>query len=507
VTFRAAIPAIVVLAAATVHAQPATETAPVSVEPPPEVSAAAAQVALESTSEPDTSVRDSSTAGSGAGQESPPGLLLPELLSLAANHPLVGAAEADLDAAEARLAQSYWAQFSNWSFNTMFTFVPPAGDWEYEQWRAAHSGDVQWNSSILDWGPWIRLSISGAVPIYTFGKFSGAQDAAQAGVDASTVGIERAQQEVQWQMRRAYLTLLLARDILYLIDDGRGYIDDAREEVQKRIDAGEGGGATVDLYKIDAMSADVDARELQASRLERISLSGVRLLAGIDDSQEVADIPLVPFAIETRPLADYLDLAQRERSDMRMLDAAVAAQEAKVSIERARYFPDFAVTASAGYSYSNVTADQHSPWINDPFNSSWIGAALVLDYPLDFGMDYHRVDEAQAVLRRLEEQRDALAQVAQTEVTDAYESVVEAAGRMEAWDRGRRAAKRWLISVLQSMTLGLSEASDLTDGLLAYFQNELNYLNAVYDLDVAWARLTLATGSPLLDDVSFAESP
>jgi outer membrane protein TolC len=233
----------------------------------------------------------------------------------------------------------------------------------------------------------------------------------------------------------------------------------------------------------------------------------VRLLAGIDDTQEVADIPLVPFAIETKPLADYLDLAQRERSDMRMLDAAIAAQEAKVGIERARYFPDFAVTAQAGYAYSNVTADQHNPWVNDPFNTSGIGAALVIDYPLDFGMDYHRVDEAQAVLRRLEEQRDALAQVAQTEVTDAYESVVEASGRMEAWDRGRRAAKRWLISVLQSMTLGLSEASDLTDGLIAYFQNELNYLNAVYDLDMAWARLTLATGTPLLDDVSFADLP
>jgi len=251
----------------------------------------------------------------------------------------------------------------------------------------------------------------------------------------------------------------------------------------------------------------VDARELQAKRLERISLSGVRLLAGIDENQEVADIPLAPFALAIKPLADYLDLAQRERSDMRMLDAAIAAQAAKVGIEQARYFPDFAITAQAGYAYSNVTADQHSAWINDPYNTSWIGAALVLDYPLDFAMDYTRVDEAQAVLRRLEEQRDVLAQVAQTEVTDAYESVVEAAGRMEAWDRGRRAAKRWLISVLQSMTLGLSEASDLTDGLLAYFQNELNYLNAVYDLDVAWARLTLATGSPLLDDIPFTDSP
>ena len=50
------------------------------------------------------------------------------------------------------------------------------------------------------------------------------------------------------------------------------------------------------------------------------------------------------------------------------------------------------------------------------------------------------------------------------------------------------------------MTLGLHEAGDLTDGLVAYFENELNYLTAVYDTDLAWARLALATGGAFLDE-------
>jgi outer membrane protein len=483
---------------------------PITAEPPPEMSAAAAQVAIESTTPPAETTSDSAPAsGSSAdGSQAPAGLLLPDLLGLAAGHPLIGAAEEDLNAADAREMQSHWAQWSNWTSNVLFTFVPPMFDFETEERNAttpATSGDPQWNRSILDWGPWIRLGVSGAIPLWTWGKITGAQDAADAGVDAGRVGIEKAQQDVAFQVRRAYLTLLLARDILYLIDDGRGYIDDARTETQKRIDAGEGGGATLDLYKIDAMSAEVDARELQARHLERLALAGLRLLAGLDDSQEIADVPLEPFAVEVRPIEEYLAAVDADRPDVRMLDAAIRAQQAKVDIEFARYFPDLAVTASASYAYSSATYDNHNPWLNDPFNTSGVGAALVLDYPLDFGMDYYRVEEARATLRRLQEQREALGQLAQTEITDAYEMLVEARGRMDAWERGRTAARRWMLSILQGMTLGMYEASDLTDSLVAYFQNELNYLNAMYDLDVAWARLAQATGGAFLDDATFAQ--
>jgi outer membrane protein TolC len=481
---------------------------PITAEPPPEMSAAAAQVAIESTTplEATATGDDAATSGTPADlPQAPAGLLLPDLLGLAAGNPLIGAAEEDLNAADAREMQSHWAQWSNWTSNVLFTFVPPVGDWAYEQDRAAQQGDVQWNTSILDWGPWIRLGVSGAIPIWTWGKITGAQDAADAGVDAGRVGIEKAQQDVAFQVRRAYLTLLLARDILYLIDDGRGYIDDARTETQKRIDAGEGGGATLDLYKIDAMSAEVDARELQARHLEHLSLAGLRLLAALDDSQEIADVPLEPFAVEVRPLEEYLAMIADQRADLRMLDAAIRAQQAKVDIEFARYFPDLAVTAYASYAYSSATYDNHNPWLNDPFNTSGVGAALVLDYPLDFGMDYYRVEEARAVLRRLQEQREALGQLAETEITDAYEMLVEAQGRMTAWERGRTAARRWMLSIIQGMTLGMYEASDLTDSLVAYFQNELNYLNALYDLDVAWARMAQATGATFLDDATFAQ--
>ena len=504
-------------------AQPSPGESPAaSPQPAPEVSAAAAALVAEgvqasaaqrSGADPATGEGGSETEpeseneADAAGEDVPQGLVLPELLALAADHPLVDASRADLDAAEARYHQALWAPYSNWTFNTTFTFMPPIGDWreEFGPEPPSRSTDVLWSESILDWGPWIRLGVSGVVPLWTWGQMTGLWDAAEAGVEASREGVENAKDQIAFQVRRAYLTLLLARDILYLIDEGRGHIDDARQEIRERIDRAEGGAATLDLYKLDARSAEVDARELQARHVERVALAGLRLLAGLDESQEIADVPIGPFAVERRPLDEYVAMAGRERTELRMLEAAIDAQRAKVGIEYARFFPDLAVAASASFAYSSVAADGHNPWLSDPYNSSGIGGALVIDYPLDFGVDVERYEEAQAVLRRLEEQREVLRQLAETEVTDAYEMVIEGQGRMEAWDRARLAARRWFISVLQGMTLGLHEAGDLTDGLVAYFENESNYLTAVYDTDVAWARLALATGGSFLDEAPIVE--
>ena len=493
----------------------ATGTPAGPVGPAPEVSGPAAQVAIEATRAAEGGAAVAATPGEASpGLDAAPdeagGLRLEDLLRLAENHPLVEAARADGDAARARLDLARWAPYSNWSLRGLFTFVPPAGTWD-EEWRAIEEGgrdrDYQWEHSILDWGPWVRFDLSGGVPLWTFGKITGAWEAAEAGVRAADAGVERARDEVAWQVRRAYLTLLLARDILYLIEDGRGYIEDAREETRKRIEAGAGGGSMLDLYKIDALAAEVDARELQARRLERLSLAGLAALTGVGDGAAIADVPILPFDLRPAPRADYIERARRERADLRMLDAGIAAQRAKVEIERARYYPDILFTGSANYAYSSATVDQHHPWIEDPFNGYGVGGALVVEYPLDFVADAARVEEAEATLRRLEEQREALWQAAEMEVVDAYESLEEARGRTEAYDRGRVAAERWLIAMLQGMTLGLHEASDLTDALMAFFQNQLNYLNAVYDLDVAWARLALATGSNLLENIGFSDSP
>jgi outer membrane protein TolC len=49
--------------------------------------------------------------------------------------------------------------------------------------------------------------------------------------------------------------------------------------------------------------------------------------------------------------------------------------------------------------------------------------------------------------------------------------------------------------VAQNFALGLAEARDLTDALVAFFNMRYRYLQAVFDYNVAVAALTRATGA------------
>jgi outer membrane protein TolC len=49
--------------------------------------------------------------------------------------------------------------------------------------------------------------------------------------------------------------------------------------------------------------------------------------------------------------------------------------------------------------------------------------------------------------------------------------------------------------VAQNFAVGLSEARDLTDALIAFFNMRYRYLQAVFDYNVAVAALTRATGA------------
>ena len=83
------------------------------------------------------------------------------------------------------------------------------------------------------------------------------------------------------------------------------------------------------------------------------------------------------------------------------------------------------------------------------------------------------------------------------EVRKAYGETTEALARVTTMDKGQKAGKAWISAVAQNFAVGLAEARDLSDALVAFFGMRTRYLQAVFDLDVALSSLSRATGSEL----------
>ena len=81
------------------------------------------------------------------------------------------------------------------------------------------------------------------------------------------------------------------------------------------------------------------------------------------------------------------------------------------------------------------------------------------------------------------------------EVRKTFTEATEAANRVTAMEKGEKAGKAWISAVAQNFAVGLAEARDLSDALVAFFGMRTRYLQAVFDLHVARSALTRAVGS------------
>ncbi len=129
------------------------------------------------------------------------------------------------------------------------------------------------------------------------------------------------------------------------------------------------------------------------------------------------------------------------------------------------------------------------------FNSTAAGVAAALRMQLDLGPKLARA----VALRGRGRARSATSAArrwaaSMLEVRKAYGEVTEARQRVEAVQKGEKAGKAWISAVAQNFAVGLAEARDLSDALLAFFSMRTRYLQAVYDLDVALSSLARATG-------------
>jgi outer membrane protein len=129
------------------------------------------------------------------------------------------------------------------------------------------------------------------------------------------------------------------------------------------------------------------------------------------------------------------------------------------------------------------------------FNSKTAGVAAAVRMQLDLGPRLARATRTSAEAAEIGFRRVEGLSGISFEVHKAYAEMTEASERLKVVQKGEKAAKAWISAIAQNFAVGLAEARDLTDALVAFFNMRSRYLTAVYDYNIAVAALTRATGA------------
>jgi outer membrane protein len=363
--------------------------------------------------------------------------------------------------------------------------------------EAVGTGASSFREAITPRGVFTRTELKLVQPIYTFGKISAGVAAAESGVKASQerqVGILA---DLELNIRKAYWGAKLARAILSTLNEGSGYLDQAQQKIDKDLAEGSGDASVTDRLRLRTMRAEIDARILEAQRGADLARSGLRALIGPDAPADldVDESELEALTIPAHTIAQYEESAIQTRPEVKALEHLVASKRALAQLENRRQYPDLVLIGTAAYAYASSIDTPKNSYYNDPFHTLGAGLAAAFHMPLDLGVKNARAVKLRAEAEEAEQKRREALSGISFEVEKANIEMKEAEARMKVVAKGEKAGRQWIAAIAQNLAVGLAEAKDFSDALLAFFQSRVRYAQSIYDYNIAAAALTRATGT------------
>jgi len=372
----------------------------------------------------------------------------------------------------------------------------PAAEQNCVQTQAIGTNSSGFLNAITPAGVFTRTELKLVQPVYTFGKISAGVAAAESGVKASQNRQFGLVADLDLNVRKAYWGAKLATEILATLDEASGFLDQAQKKIEEELAEGSGDASVTDRLRLRTMRADIDGRILEAQRMADLARVGLRALIGADAPADL-DVdaePLDALKVPDRPLQRYEDEARESRPEVKALDHMVAAKRSLADLESRRQYPDIVLIGTAAYAYASSVDTPQNGYLNDPFHALGAGIAAGFHMPLDLGVKNARAAKLHAEAKEAEQKRREALNGITFEVEKAHAELTEAGKRTKVMQKGEKAGRQWIAAVAQNIAVGVAEAKDFSDALVAFFQARVRFLQSMYDFNVAAAALTRASG-------------
>lgn len=349
-----------------------------------------------------------------------------------------------------------------------------------------------------EWGVTLRANVATQMPIYTFGKISGAQRAAGHGVEARRALLQGTRNQAAFDVARAYWGYQTTRDAQKSINETSDRINQARKQAADLLADKSDQVTQTDADRLDYIADVMAAQSDQAIASQRLAEAGLKLLVGrlpedalLVKRETVPPPPLMPA------LSNLLELARAHRPELKAASENVEARTALLEVERAKYYPDFAIVGGINYAVTTNASAPDSPFVSDPYNSFGGYLALGMKWTFDIPQKMARVRQVDAQLHEAIATQVGAERLVRLDIEQAMADLASARGRAEHYISGSARAKRLLVKGAVAFDSGLGQAFDLLIDTLLYSQAEGERFKALLDAQIAWAALERAVGAQI----------
>ncbi len=329
-----------------------------------------------------------------------------------------------------------------------------------------------------------RTQFTASLPLFDAGQTGRRVRDARLNAASAAQERQRTRQEVVYDVVKAYLNELLARENVRVAEAGVAMTKADLARAQARQD--QGLAVPSDLLSAKVQLAQAQQDLLQAQNAAALAHAGLNVAMGLpEDSAQPVEGTLVETALDAGALAERQQSALTLRPDY--LQAGLGHQRAEngTRMARAEFLPTVNLFSSWEEDNQTFAARGGNNWA--------LGASLNFNV-FDGGARRARLAAAAARQRQAEAQVAQMAAGVRLQVREAYLNLGTAQQRVEVSRAARTEAAESLRIVQNRYEAGLATITDLLRVETANTAAQKIYLDAVFDHRLSYAALELATG-------------
>lgn len=323
----------------------------------------------------------------------------------------------------------------------------------------------------------------------TFGKVEHQKAAAFIKIEAEKQGLQALENDVTYLVKQSFYNILKAREGLKVAREFLTLAGEYEELAKKHYKAGI-------VSKFDVLRAGVSVAQAKKNIIsaeKAVELSKSLLLIHIDQQRDIPfeiAAPLQVFLEDSVTLENLQNSALESRSEIKEICTYVRVAGKMLDAARSNNKPNLAASGEFG-------ADVNPMGKGIVDNYEW-NVGISFQIPLsDGGETAAKVKEAGSNLEQLKVNQESLRQHVRLQVKEAWLDYKEAFARVEVVRTELAKAKESYRLAKARYTEGVSIAVEMDDALVSYYNAQKNLVNALHDLNLAFASLEKSVGNKI----------
>lgn len=381
----------------------------------------------------------------------------------------------------------YWPKLQG------LTFVAPIFGLKFNDARNEFEAD--WHPKA--WGPYFKLQLILAQPIYTFGRQPAGEEAASNRMLVEQARYEQTRNLVALEVRRYYLLHLYAKSMLPALNQAKSILDEAQTSAKQMYDEGTGSVTAVDLAKLKFGETVLARGMVQANIGQALALAALKHTMGMAQNVqiELVEEALPPLPEEPLPpLEEFIAKAATDRPEVKQLKFGEIAAKAFARSEELSSNPTAFIAGQLDLNYTPTWHVPSDPFAWNRFNNVTPGIAIGLQFDVDPRRTWARHEGAQGLVEQVEGLKKFASTGIPMEVRQAWDNASQADQMTKLASDGSAAGRKWLVFAGSAYAAGTGEASDILEGLVVYLQSRQAYFENLQLSHFGRANLLYVTG-------------